>query len=91
MGTGLNPTLLDIAKMPDFNLDGPQNGVHSVSECLVYCGDTLPYDHPAPVSQLAVPTINCVAHGAMNCVAKMSHGVLWRCLTCNVGAYEARS
>lgn len=83
--------LMNIADMPDFNVDGPQNGARSVTKNQVYYGDTwIPDLHPGSSPSYAIPTVNCIAHGAMNCVTKMSHGVLWRCLTCNVGAYEPR-
>lgn len=78
--------LLDIAEMPV--LPGgkpPTNGLHSVSEGIARYG----YVASWPWTR-QVRTVTCEQHGAMNCVAVMDHGKLWRCLTCNQGAYAPK-
>ena len=77
----LIPTLRDIRSMPGFNPQVP-NGADSVSSGLVYFGQP-----KHETSELSLPTVCCVEHGAMLCVAKHEAGVLWRCPTCNEGAF----
>jgi hypothetical protein len=76
------PVLLDIADMPGFNVDGPQNGIRSVTSGLIEWGTE-------DWSSYSIPTVRCTRHGATNCVAKLADGgSLWRCPTCNEGAYR---
>lgn len=73
--------LMDIADMPGFNVDGPQNGIRSVSAGLVEFG-------AEPRYWRSIPTARCVRHGACNCVARTKTGRIYRCPTCNEGAYR---
>ena len=38
--------------------------------------------------QAGLDTVSCAEHGATLCVAKNEAGKLWRCPTCNEGAFE---
>jgi hypothetical protein len=64
-------TLKDIKDMPGFNII-VKNGVDSVSSGKVKESINGPL---------------CIIHGAMNCVAVLRTGKLYRCLACNEGAY----
>jgi hypothetical protein len=66
--------LLDIADMPRLN---PRSNTTGRRERDITDNKVLP--HPTWVAE-------CKEHGAMNCVNP--ERTIWRCLTCNVGAYR---
>lgn len=85
--TGSNPVggtmnLIDIRAMPGFNEASNMLGKEQrdVSSGKVFFGK-LPW-----MSNIAVETVCCVEHGAMNLVNKEK--TIWRCLACNAGAYD---
>jgi hypothetical protein len=67
----LPKTLKDIKEMPDFN-PIVKNGIDSVSGGLI---------------KLTKQGPTCNKHGAMNCVALLKAGKLYRCLACNEGGW----
>ncbi len=76
--------LVDIAAMPDFRADALTTAdsleqARSVTRGRVY--------HGFPASGGGLPTVCCVEHGAMLCVAINAAGKLWRCPACNEGAF----
>jgi hypothetical protein len=72
--------VLDIRDMPGFDPKVP-NGTDSVTGKRVYFGQ------PRQASTMSIPTVCCADHGAMLCVAKNDAGKIWRCPTCNEGAF----
>jgi hypothetical protein len=76
--------LEDLEKHSDEN--APNNGLRSISEGKVYFG------HPLQISRellkYSVETVCCKEHGAMLCMARWKDGTMWRCPTCNEGAFK---
>lgn len=74
--------LVDIRDMPNFNEASNALGKEQrdVSNGKVFFG-RLPW-----MSEIAIDTVCCSDHGAMNLVNPEK--TIWRCLTCNVGAYD---
>ena len=75
--------IIDIKEMPNFNSE-VKNGLDNVSKGEVFFGknDWMP--------EIAVPTVCCIEHGAMLNVAETEKGYIWRCPTCNRGAFEIK-
>jgi len=73
--------IIDIGKMPRFNAE-VMNGTDSVSKGKVFYGknDWMP--------DFALETVCCEEHGAMLCFPFSEEGRIWRCPTCNEGAFE---
>lgn len=81
--------LVDIADMPGFNVDGPQNGIRSVTAELIEWGSEYGTTTVWKDEHRSIATVRCVLHGATNCVAVLGGGgKLYRCPTCNEGAYR---
>lgn len=66
-----SPELVNIAEMPNFNIETASRGDHSVTDGFVYWND--------------VNKVCCRKHKAMLCVSPDRR--LWRCIACGVGAY----
>jgi len=82
--------LQDIVDMPDFN-STVEDGAHSVSEGKVKEGYIATDEHNRIFECLNwVPTVYCISHGAILCVANNEKGKIWRCPACNEGAYEPK-
>lgn len=72
--------IVDIQCMPGFNPKVP-NGADSVSRGLVSVDLTIN-------KYAGVNKVVCSKHGAMNAVSQDCR--IWRCLTCNEGAYVVK-
>ena len=76
--------LIDLADMPAKpGSKPPTNGLHSVSTGVVFFGQN---NHQR--SARTVDTVTCVNHGATLCTASIGGGKIWRCPTCNEGAFQ---
>lgn len=73
------PILKDIKEMPGFNSE-VKNGISSVSEDKVFWGKL-------ESDKVGLDTVTCREHGACLCVAVTKQGRLYRCPTCNQGAF----
>ena len=83
--------IVDLKDMPNASTE-VKNGMDSVTKGIILLHKEIVYDseecirceyHP---SHLAIYPI-CKFHGAIN---KVSPDGIWRCLTCNEGAYEIK-
>jgi hypothetical protein len=74
--------LIDIRDMPGFN---PASNAQDKEQRDISNGK-VKYEKQSWMSAIAIKTVCCSEHGAMNLVN--SEKTIWRCLTCNVGAYD---
>jgi len=74
--------LYDVATMNPNPSEGNQSsGNFCISKCLVYFGE------PHNAIRGWVPSVNCIVHGEMIAVSKLTQGgMLYRCEACNNGA-----